>query len=534
MNKLQALSLSALAAAGALSGCDNNNSNGSSSTTTTPTSAATSIPAGSLLVSRTNYTGTASTVIVGQALPGGGNAIADGGFPEVFENETPDASFGVSSPIFLDIVNPANGSATVTIAIDPTQMASSFSSKSELALNESLDGTAVTFMGYKAPVNTLDVSNSNTDEAYDQTNPVASIYQRAIGQVSLSSGALSVIPVNAYSGNNGRAVVLANGYYYMTGNAGNGSASTAGLCLLSQNTGVQFYQAGVSDGGDTFPVGALVPAAATAGCEAKGYQFGFAVSQAMYNGKAQADDKTGKDDNYRGLTMFNNTLYVTKGSGSNGVNTVYQVGNAGGFANGGVVSDAAITILPGFNTLSEKTAEGTPAIPTPHPFGIWFANATTLFVADEGDGTLEGASGKVTSFAGLQQWSYSSTASTWTLVATYQGGLNINTSTSTATVTNPSPAKGAPSSWHVYTDGLRNLTGRSNSDGSVTLYATTSTTSDDGTHDLGADPNQVVSISIPASQLALTAPASGAPAQTFTVVEQATAGQRLGGVLITH
>jgi hypothetical protein len=551
MNKLLAVSLSTLAVAGSLAGCSNNNNNTPASTSSSTTTS-TAIPAGTLLVSRTDYAGTASTVTVGQALPGGGNAVADGGYPEVFENETPDASFGVTSPIFIDQVNPSNGSITSTITVPTAQMSSSFSSKSELAMNESLDGSVITFMGYVAPVNTLDVSNSNTAEAYDETNPVASIWQRAIGQISLSTSAFSVIPVNGYSGNNGRAAVLANGYYYMVGNAGNGSAAAAGLCQLSQNTGVQFIQEGVSDGGDTFPVGELVPTTAgNAGCSSTGYQYGYSVSQylstsgpsatsydadgfASTTTGAQKDDKTGKDNNFRGLTLFNNTLYTSKGSGSNGVDTVFQVGAAGGFASGGVVSDAPVTILPGFSTISEKTNEKTYANGTYHPFGLWFANATTLFVADEGDGSLEGSTGKVTQYAGLEQWSYSSTSSTWTLVATYQSGLNINNSTSTATVTNPSPASGDPSTWNVYTDGLRNLTGKTNSDGSVTLYATTSTTSNDGTHDLGSDPNQVVTISIPATQLALTSAAATAPTTAFTTVEQAQAGQRLGGVLITH
>ena len=43
-------------------------------------------------------------------------------------------------------------------------------------------------------------------------------------------------------------------------------------------------------------------------------------------------DKPGKDTNFRGLTIFNNTLYVAKGSGGNGVNTVYQAGTAGTLA----------------------------------------------------------------------------------------------------------------------------------------------------------------------------------------------------------
>jgi hypothetical protein len=41
-------------------------------------------------------------------------------------------------------------------------------------------------------------------------------------------------------------------------------------------------------------------------------------------------DKVGKDTNFRGLTISRNVLYYTKGSGSNGVNTVY-FGDTAGF-----------------------------------------------------------------------------------------------------------------------------------------------------------------------------------------------------------
>ena len=48
-----------------------------------------------------------------------------------------------------------------------------------------------------------------------------------------------------------------------------------------------------------------------------------------------------------------------------------------------------ITILPGFPTslASGVDQNGNPA-PVAFPFGIWFANASTLYVCDEGDGTL--------------------------------------------------------------------------------------------------------------------------------------------------
>ena len=40
-------------------------------------------------------------------------------------------------------------------------------------------------------------------------------------------------------------------------------------------------------------------------------------------------DKVAKDDNFRGETVYNNVLYYTKGSGSNGVDTVYFVDTTG-------------------------------------------------------------------------------------------------------------------------------------------------------------------------------------------------------------
>jgi hypothetical protein len=56
-----------------------------------------------------------------------------------------------------------------------------------------------------------------------------------------------------------------------------------------------------------------------------------------------------------------------------------------------------ISILPGFPTTLAKSTTAT----VNFPFGIWFANAATLFVADEGDGTVgDAASGT----GGLQKW----------------------------------------------------------------------------------------------------------------------------------
>ena len=75
-----------------------------------------------------------------------------------------DPFFCVSSAIFLDQL--ASAGATVsTLAIDPTQVTSSFASKFELGLNISTDGLSVNFMGYRSPMNAPDVSNANTEAA---------------------------------------------------------------------------------------------------------------------------------------------------------------------------------------------------------------------------------------------------------------------------------------------------------------------------------------------------------------------------------
>ena len=47
--------------------------------------------------------------------------------------------------------------------------------------------------------------------------------------------------MNAYSGNNGRAVILSDWTYYMVGNAGNGTVK--GAQNIVDNTGVQIVNA---------------------------------------------------------------------------------------------------------------------------------------------------------------------------------------------------------------------------------------------------------------------------------------------------
>src|SRR5260370_30881020 len=64
---------------------------------------------GNIVVSRTTYTGNTATVPFPGSLPNNAPSVADGNFPGVFNNETPDAAFGVTSPIFIDRMTQTGG-----------------------------------------------------------------------------------------------------------------------------------------------------------------------------------------------------------------------------------------------------------------------------------------------------------------------------------------------------------------------------------------------------------------------------------------
>jgi hypothetical protein len=505
---------------------------------------------GNLVVSRSVYVGQASLFTPGvtQLPPGCPTsagactpAVADGTYPGVFNNDASDGSFGVTSPIFLDQITP-DGHLINTLAVPDgdgrhgatsDHVVTSFSSKSELALNLSTNGRVLTFMGYLTQPDSVDVSNSNTPGTIDPTNPVSGAYYRVVAEVS-QSGRIHYTLTNAYSGNNGRAAILnnsgGNNVLYTAGNAGNGSNPQPDGVITG--TGAQIMTP------QHAPESVQTPAAATP-------VGSFNITQ--LGDKA---DKIGKDTNFRGLTISNNVVYFTKGSGSNGVNTVYFIDTTGKACPSGVgvpqpgatlptspidynpalvatdgVTPYNMCILQGFPTSLAKATTPAPMF----PFGMFFANKDTLYVADEGDGvsaystatgTYTDAAAQTT--AGLQKWVFNGTS--WTLAYTLSAGLNLGTPyTVKGYPTGDNAATGLP--WAPATDGLRNVTGRVNRDGSVTIWAVTSTVS--GSGDQGADPNKLVAITDDP-----TATAPGAHEQ-FTTVRSAGFGEVLRGVSFT-
>jgi hypothetical protein len=508
---------------------------------------------GNLLLSRSVYDNNPGNVVAGVTLlppncvaPNCVTAVADGTYPNVFNNEAPDASFGITAKIVLDQLRPSGelvnslevpNSTDHRLAPGRDQMVTSFPSKSEIALNLSTDGRVVTFMGYLAPVDALDVSNSNTPAAFDPTNPVPGSFPRVVAEVD-EHGRFRFTKTNAYSGNNGRAAIRndKDGVIYTVGNAGNGGNPQPNGIIIG--AGAQIMTAerkplAVQDPGLPTPVGS------------------FNITQLGVKA-----DKVGKDTNFRGLTIFNDVVYTTKGSGSNGVNTVYFIDTTGLDSNGKpracptgvgvpgagaklptapIFYDAAqlqtngvvpynMCILKGFPTTLAKSA-------TSFPFGVWFADAKTLYVTEEGNGTatFDSASGKFTAAAsqtaaGLQKWVLDSTLGAWKMAYVLQAGLNLGVPyTVKGYPTGLNPKTGLP--WSPAADGLRNLMGRVNRDGTATIWAITSTVS--GNTDTGADPNQLVMIT---DKLAATSLPAG---ESFKTLRTARFAEVLRGVSFT-
>ena len=178
-----------------------------------------------------------------------------------------------------------------------------------------------------------------------------------------------------------------------------------------------------------------------------------------------------------------------------------------------------ITILPGLpNTLASGVSSTGAATPVAYPFGIWFADEKTLYVCDEGDGTLVSpavngnvADATTLATAGVQKWSFAN--GTWQMDYVLQNGLNIGVPYSVANY---------PTALSPATDGCRNIVGHVRHDGIVTLYAVTSTVSASG--DQGADPNLLVKVT---DRLDATTPPKGGQ---FAIIRSARAGEVFRGI----
>ena len=129
---------------------------GSDAGTDASDSGASVLASNSLVISSTTYSntqGAVASLVVGTALPNTDTAttpaIAGNDYVNVWNNATVDGSFGITSPITLTDINPANGQVLSTISVP--QVVTSFSSKSELGLHYVTDSSSaphIVFGGY--------------------------------------------------------------------------------------------------------------------------------------------------------------------------------------------------------------------------------------------------------------------------------------------------------------------------------------------------------------------------------------------------
>jgi hypothetical protein len=502
---------------------------------------------GDLLVSTSDYVPADITAGVTQLPPGCatapigscGTAVANGNdFPSVFNNDSVDGFFGVTSPVYLDELTPW-GEPVATIPVPTDQFVTSFSSKSELALNLSPEGRYVSFMGYVAKPGSIDVSNANTPGVIDPGNGDVGPYYRVVAQLD-RSGNFNFTETNAYSGDNGRAAITNDEHrqdlLYTAGNAGQSGSPPSNVVL---SAGAQFLTPSLLPETDQHP-GPPTPLGS------------FNITELGY-----PLDKATKDNNYRAIAIHNNVIYYTKGSGGNGINTVYFVDTTGKACPNGVGLPQPGAQLPtspptftvqNFGTATKPNnglvptnmciLKGFPTnlatSTTNFPFGMWFANDHTLYVADEGAGDNTLANGQYVNAtataqpnAGLEKWVFDPTMQQWNLAYTLQTGLNLGqpyTVPGYPTGLNTGPG-GTGGPWSPATDGLRALTGRVGRDGIATIWAVTSTVSGGG--DNGADPDKLVAIK---DRVDATTPA---PGQRFRTVRTAKFGQVLRGVSFT-
>jgi hypothetical protein len=406
------------------------------------------------------------------------------GYPLIF-NDT--SVSGIQGSIHIDFCLPHPGLPLLR-SVPLTGISTSFSSKSEGAVMLSQDGRFLSYMGYDGPVGAQGVSNSETTDPGSQlAGNTAPTYDRMVALVGLDGSVTLNDEKNAYSGDNPRAAISVDGtQIYMAGNSdsslnknGTGPGTTIGARYgqIGQDTSVKLGTYVAADRPD------------------------------------ESAKQHIKDSNFRAIGIFNGNLYVAKGSGGNGDDGVFQVHNGHG---DGLPTGTGNDITPLWSAPATDPATQAPSPYT--PFGFWFADPATLYVADEGYANVDAAGNLIADpLAGLQKWSLVN--GSWKLDYVIVDGLDLY---------QPKTIAGYPVPTSTY--GLRNLTGRGNPDGSVTLYAVTSQFSSISGGE--PDPTSIVMVTDQPGATTLDA-AHAHQLDRFTILATSAAGEVFRGVAIS-
>ena len=189
---------------------------------------------GALIVSSSTYAGTADTVTVGQTLPGGGTAIANGTYPNVFENATVDGSFGVTSPLILGQYVLHGHDRSAFLINDPER---DRPDRHRHQLQLQVRNRRSTIVDDEKRFDLYGLQGADQHARRLEFQYALPCRSEQSGCCELSAAIVEidgdrstrVTPVNTYSGNNRRAAILNDSYgqkiYYTAGNAGNGSGT---------------------------------------------------------------------------------------------------------------------------------------------------------------------------------------------------------------------------------------------------------------------------------------------------------------------
>jgi hypothetical protein len=240
-------------------------------------------------------------------------------FPQIFND--PNVS-GVQGNIFLDYYKPSPGApllgtlplTAAAVKQGQPMITTSFSSKSEGSLHLSLDGRYLTYMSYNSAAGLEGVSGSETTNPKAQiTGATGPFYDRAVALIKYD-GTVTVTKEDfAYSGDNPRGVITLNGrQFYMAGNSDSTTNNTTPITGPGLTIGARLGMPGSTN---SIQLGTY-----------------FATDRPDESAKNHI-----KDNNWRGIGIFpdakgNQNLYVSKGSGGNGDDGIFQVLN-GNFPN---------------------------------------------------------------------------------------------------------------------------------------------------------------------------------------------------------
>jgi len=273
---------------------------------------------------------------------------------------------------------------------------------------------------------------------------------------------------NVFNGNNPRSVYSATGGSFYLSGQGNSPDATGGVFFTTLGSHSATAITGLDTSGNT------------SSQDTRDVQ--------IYNGQlyVSVDSKEGSNAarSFVGTLGAPGSPPVSLANGGNGPTSIPGYGNAGGT---GKYSITAAT-GNGLNTGKQINLS---------PENFYFANPTTLYIADSGSPKNNSASSSLGD-GGLQKWSFIN--GSWTLDYTLAAGLNLVANTASSGTT-----------------GLLGLTGQVDGFGDVELFATNYTIGD-------TDPTYLFGITDQLS--ALTEPTG----ESFTVLATAPADSNFKGV----